>query len=94
MISGFFANNFNAIGIAGVILIILAYFLLQIDRLTQDHISYSLLNLIGALFLLISLFYTWNLASVIIEIFWLAISLFGLIKAIHRRRMKKQHKSI
>lgn len=83
MLSHFLATQFNTIGIIGVILVLLAYFLLQIDKLPQDSIIYSLLNLIGSIFILISLFYTWNLASFIIEISWLAISIFGLSKAIY-----------
>lgn len=85
MLADFFAHYFNAIGITGVALVLVAYFLLQIDRLNQDHISYSLTNLVGSGFILISLLYTWNLSSFIIEIFWLAISLFGLIKSIYRK---------
>lgn len=85
MISHFFAENFNVIGIIGVILVLLAYLLLQIDRLQQDSITYSAMNLVGSFLILISLFYTWNLASGIIEIAWLLISLFGVSKAIYLR---------
>lgn len=83
MVSHFFAENFNTIGIIGVALVLIAYFFLQIDKLPQDSITYSLLNLIGSVFILISLHYSWNLASFIIEISWLLISIFGLIKAIY-----------
>ena len=71
---------FNITGIFGVSLIILAYLMLQIGKVKSDEVKYPLLNLIGAVLLLISLFRFWNLASVIIEIFWIAISLYGLWK--------------
>lgn len=79
----FLAANFNVIGIIGVVLVLLAYLLLQIDKLQQDSITYSALNLVGSVLILISLCYTWNLASGVIEIAWLLISLFGVSKAVY-----------
>lgn len=79
----FLAANFNVIGIIGVVLVLLAYLLLQIDKLQQDSITYSALNLVGSVLILISLYYTWNLASGVIEIAWLLISLFGVSKAVY-----------
>lgn len=79
----------NIIGISGVILLLTAYFLLQINRITATHLSYSLLNCLGSLFILISLFFCWNLPSAVIEIIWLMVSVFGLIKAIISRGKHK-----
>lgn len=75
----------NPIGIVGVVLVLVAYLLLQLDRLSQDSVSYSLLNTVGSIFILYSLFFFWNLASGVIEISWLVISLFGLVKSIYLR---------
>lgn len=72
----------NIIGLIGVGLIVLAYFLLQAGYLTNDRLAYPLLNLIGAVMHLYSLFFAWNIASVVIEIFWIAISLYGVWKAL------------
>ncbi len=41
-------------------------------------------NLMGATLVLISLIYAWNLPSVVLECFWGAISLYGLVRAIRR----------
>ncbi|XBQ15123.1 MAG: hypothetical protein ABL308_09130 [Oceanicaulis sp.] len=73
------------IGLAGVACILLAYFLLQIEKVRGDTLAYLLLNTVGACLLIISLMVTFNLASFVIEIFWLAISLFGLGKLAWRR---------
>lgn len=81
----FLASSYNVIGIIGVIFVLLAYLLLQIDKLQQDSIAYSAMNLVGSVLILISLCYTWNLASGMIEIAWLLISLFGVSKAIYMR---------
>jgi uncharacterized membrane protein YqjE len=43
------------------------------------------MNLIGAILLLISLSYTFNLASVVIEIFWIGAALIGLWKLYRSR---------
>jgi hypothetical protein len=83
MLASFFAKEFNTIGIIGVVMVLVAYLLLQIDKLPQGSITFSLLNFVGSIFILVSLYFTWNLASGIIEIAWLIISLFGLIKAIY-----------
>lgn len=71
----------NIIGLIGVGLLVLAYFLLQTGKLTSHGLNYSLLNLIGALMHLYSLYFFWNIASVVIEFFWIAISGYGVWKA-------------
>ena len=75
------------VGLAGVSCILAAYFLLQIEKVRGDSAQYLLLNLVGAILLIISLMVTFNLASFVIEICWLGISIFGLSK-IAWRRMK------
>ena len=72
----------NHIGIMGVILTLLAYYLLNMNKLKSNSLSYVWLNLIGAILLLYSLFFHWNLASVLIEIAWVIISLIGLYRAL------------
>ena len=75
----------DIIGIAGVACVIGAYFLLQLEKVRGDGLGYLLLNLVGACLLIVSLLATFNLASFIIELCWLAISLFGLAKLAWRR---------
>jgi len=43
------------------------------------------LNLAGSALILSSLYYQWNLPSVVIESFWAAISLYGLVLQTFRR---------
>ncbi len=72
---------YDVIGIMGVLLVLISYGLLQIDKIDPKSISYSALNLAGAILILVSLYYSFNLASFIIEIAWLIISAYGLFKA-------------
>lgn len=88
MFLNWLAGQYNIIGMIGVALILGAYFLLQIDRLQQDSILFSLMNTIGSFLVLVSLCFAWNLPSGIIEIAWLVISIFGFIKACYFRWKK------
>ena len=76
---------YDILGTVGVAVIVVTYVLLQLERIRSDQLSYSLLNAAGALLILISLFYTFNLPSFIVEFFWLLISLFGIAKYLLRR---------
>lgn len=76
----------NIIGILGVFLVVLAYFLLQYGKLPAHGFAYPVLNLLGALMIIFSLFYAWNLPSVIIETAWILVSLFGIVRTWRRRR--------
>lgn len=73
-------NISNYVGIVGVLLILLSYLLLQMHKISLRDFSYSFLNLIGSILILYSLLFHWNLPSVIIEIAWLAISIYGICK--------------
>lgn len=70
---------YDILGTTGVALIILAYAAVQARRMKSEQLSYSILNLVGAFLILVSLRYNFNLASFVIEIFWILISLWGIV---------------
>ena len=76
---------YDILGTVGVAVIILTYVLLQIGLFRSDQLSYSLLNAVGAVLILISLYFSFNFPSFILEFFWLVISLFGICKNFFRR---------
>lgn len=76
---------YDILGTIGVAIIILTYVLLQIERVRSDQLIYSLLNAIGALLILLSLYFNFNLPAFFVEFFWLLISLFGIGKYLVRR---------
>jgi hypothetical protein len=82
----------DAIGIVGVVMVLWAYLWIQIDRLSQDALLFSGVNFIGSVLIIVSLMHTWNLASFIIEIAWLAISFFGILKCCSRKLRGKLRK--
>jgi hypothetical protein len=79
-------SHADIIGLIGTACIILAYFLNQSRLLTSTDIRYPLINLVGACLLLYSLYFVPNLPSIVIEVFWIAISLMGIAKALKERK--------
>jgi hypothetical protein len=77
---------FDLAGFAGVVLIVIAYLLLQLDKLPSSSLSFSLLNAAGSLLIIISLLFKFNVSAFLIEVFWFLISLFGLTKWFFARR--------
>lgn len=71
---------FDVLGLTGTFLIILSFCLVQSGRTSSFSAFYLYSNFLGSVFLLISLCYDWNLASVAMQILWMSISVYGLIK--------------
>ena len=71
---------FDIAGLIGVVLIIVAYLLLQLGKLPSTAPSYSLLNAVGAFLVMASLWFDFNLSAFLMEAFWFLISLFGLLR--------------
>ena len=75
----------DVVGIAGVIMILTAYFLHQSGRLGRLHLSYQVLNTLGATCILFSLYFDFNLSAALVEGAWLVISLYGLWQILRQR---------
>ena len=73
---------YDFVGLAGVIFVLGAFFLLQAGKLAGDAIGYQLANLFGAIFILVSIFgpgpdFSTVISTTIMQIAWIAISLYG-----------------
>ena len=75
----------DLVGMLGTTLVVAAYMLLQLEKLDAKSYAYSVLNLFGAIFLMLSLLVHFNLASMVIEIFWIAASIIGIWQDWRRR---------
>lgn len=80
---------FDLAGFIGVVLIIVAYLLLQLEKLPSTSPSYSLLNAGGALLIMFSLIFAFNLSAFIVEAFWFLISLLGVWRSLSARKNSK-----
>jgi hypothetical protein len=72
---------YDMVGLIGVGAILAAYALLQAGRWGARDLAYSVTNAVGAALVLVSLWYEFNLPAVVIELFWLAISFYGMWQA-------------
>ena len=79
----------DLIGLTGVALLIITYALLQLDKIDPKGFWYSFNNLVVAILVTVSLIYTPNLASIVIEIFWFLISLYGVVMFFKRKDLTK-----
>jgi hypothetical protein len=70
----------NALGIIGSAMVVLVYFAVARGSITGDSRLYYLANLLGAVLIFASLWWAWNLPAAIVEIFWGAISAYGLVR--------------
>lgn len=77
---------FDAIGLLGVVMILVTYGLVQVDRIDVKGMRYSFFNAFGALLILISLYVNFNLSAFVIELSWLLISIFGILNVFKRKR--------
>jgi hypothetical protein len=79
---------YDLIGFAGGALLIITYFVNQQRWLSSEDWRYPAANLVGSALILVSLFFAWNFPSVVIEVFWAAISLWGIVRASADRRLQ------
>lgn len=75
----------DIVGFVGVSFVVGTYLMSQLGRMEVNRPLYPAINGCGALLILFSLHYTFNAASFVIELFWLAISLVGLTRALRKR---------
>ena len=78
----------DLIGNIGVVMLMIAYLMLQLNKLRSDGLAYSVLNLFGAILIILSLLVNFNLSAFIMEVFWVLISFVGIyryfrLKALH-----------
>lgn len=71
---------YMAAGFAGALLVVAAYLASQMGRLPSDDWRFPGANLAGSVLILASLYSAWNFPSAVIELFWAAISIYGLIR--------------
>lgn len=68
------------VGNIGVVVLIVTYLMLQLNKLRSDDLAYSLLNAIGASFIVVSLLVNFNLSALLMEVFWVLISFIGIYR--------------
>lgn len=70
----------DVLGNIGVVLVLAAYLLVQMNKLSAIKPPYQIANALGAFLILVSLWNEFNLSAFIIEAAWFLISVFGFVR--------------
>ncbi len=76
----------DAIGSFGALIVVAAYFATQMRMMNSDDLAFPVINLLGSVLIVYSLVHNFNLASMLIEGFWILISFIGIIQHFRLRR--------
>ena len=76
----------DGLGIAGSLMICSAYLMVSTGKVRPAGIPYHTANAVGAILLLVSLWFRPNPGAILIEVLWLAIASFGIARALRARR--------
>lgn len=75
----------DIVGFTGATIILVAYFALQIEKISAHSLLYSTANVVGSVMIIYTLMHAWNFTAFFIEIVWLAVSVMGMIKCMMSR---------
>jgi multidrug transporter EmrE-like cation transporter len=78
------------IGNIGVVVLMIAYLMLQLNKLSSAGLAYSVLNAIGASLIIVSLVYDFNLSALLMEVFWVLISFVGIYRYFRLKALRSQ----
>ena len=78
------------VGNIGVVVLVITYLMLQLNKLSSDGLAYSVLNAVGAGLIVISLLYDFNLSAFVIEVFWVLISFVGIYRYFRLKALRSE----
>ena len=80
----------DLLGNIGVVILIITYLMLQLNKLSSDSLAYSVLNAAGAGLIVISLLFDFNLSALLMEVFWVLISFVGIYRYFRLKSLRSQ----
>jgi len=80
----------DLIGNIGVVVLMIAYLMLQLNKLRSDGLAYSVLNAAGASLIIVSLLVNFNLSALLMEVFWVLISFVGIYRYFRLKAPRSQ----
>ena len=78
------------LGNVGVVVLVFTYLMLQLNKLSSEGLAYSLLNAMGASLIVVSLLYDFNLSALLMEVFWVLISLIGIYRYFRLKALRSE----
>jgi paired small multidrug resistance pump len=76
---------YDWVGLAGTLMVLGAFFMLQARMLSGTGIVYQLLNLFGAAGILVSLYGKFNVSVFFLQVAWILISGYGIARGLSER---------
>lgn len=83
----------NILGWIGMFIILLAYYLLSVKKMTAKNISYHLLNFLGAAGLIINTIINKAWPATALEVVWALIAIVAIIAITVKRNKKSKNKN-
>ena len=84
-----YIDVWQAIGLIGVGIYVVIYAGIACDRLSARRPVFYAGNLIAAVFVLFSAVVTFNAASVVLQVFYMAVSILGIYRHLGARRVER-----
>ena len=78
------------VGNIGVVVLVVTYLMLQLNKLSSDGLAYSALNALGAGLIAFTLLFNFNLSALIIEVFWVLISFVGIYRYFRLKALRSE----
>lgn len=75
----------DIVGWAGAALVLAAYGLVSTRRLDGESVAYQLLNVVGAVGMLINTYIRGALPSAAVNVIWIAVGIYVLFKVVPRK---------
>ncbi|WP_043839135.1 CBU_0592 family membrane protein [Muricoccus aerilatus] len=75
----------DLVGSTGTLIVVAAYFATQTRLLNSEDLAFPVVNLLGSFLIAFSLYFNFDLASALMEFFWIAISGVGIWKGLKER---------
>lgn len=80
----------DLLGNIGVVVLMITYLMLQLNKLSSDALAYSVLNAVGAGLIVVSLLYDFNLSALLMEVFWVLISFVGIYRYFRLKSLRSE----
>jgi multidrug transporter EmrE-like cation transporter len=80
----------DLIGNIGVVMLMITYLMLQLNKIRSDGLAYSVLNAVGASLIVASLIVNFNLSALLMEVFWVLISCIGIYRYFRLKAPRSQ----
>ena len=78
------------VGNIGVVVLMITYLMLQLNKLSSASLAYSALNALGAGLIAFTLLFDFNLSALIMEVFWVLISFVGIYRYFRLKALRTE----